>query len=292
MASLLRAAWVVALIFGALAVGALGARGASAQPQQVAITAVDLGGRVMPFEQFRAEAHAGCPGDASSPPVPHLHTKSGGPAVAIDLTEVADPAPGGCGFGIVVQGAPNSAPIGLVNVDAAALARWTARTGIEVVSVSAAVPANAPATPTRPAATAPTTLLSSPERPPEDTSRLSTRARVLIVVPLTLLLGAGLAYYMTRHTEPVRASTWTPSTRVEMVEPTADGGLLSARLSRGHAGLLAAPDPQAVEVEPDAVDEPDAEGTPAVAVLDRTDDAGAHAPEDDGVGPGSPRDAD
>ncbi|MEI7926245.1 MAG: hypothetical protein WCI61_08685, partial [Chloroflexota bacterium] len=146
--------------------------------------------------------------------------------------------------------------------------------------------------PARPTATAPTTPLSSPERPPEDTSRLSTQARVLIVVPLTLLLGVGLAYYMTRHAEPVPANTWTPSTRVEMVEPTADGGLLSARLSRGHAGLLAAPDPVAVEVTPDEAHEPGTEGAPTVAVLDRVDAAGARAPEDDGVGPASPRDAD
>ena len=293
MASLLRGAWVVVLVLGALIAGALGAPGASAQTPapQVAITVVDLGGRLLPFEQFRAEVHAGCPADAG-PAVPHLHTKTGGPAIAIDLSEVADPAPAGCGFGLVQQGAPSSALIGLANVDSAALARWTARTGIDVAGASAAVPAGAPARPTAAAPTAPTTPLSSPERPPEDTSGLSTSTRVLIVVPLTLLLGVGLAYYMTRHTPPGSATTWAPSTQVELVEPTADGGLLSARLSQGHAGLLAAPEPTPPDATADeATDATDAksDGT-AVAVLDRPQGEDEDHGQRDDVTPRGPSD--
>ena len=112
------------------------------------------------------------------------------------------------------------------------------------------------------------------------------------MVPLTLLLGVGLAYYMTRHTPPGSATTWAPSTQVELVEPTADGGLLSARLSQGHAGLLAAPEPTPPDATADeATDATDAksDGT-AVAVLDRPQGEDEDHGQRDDVTPRGPSD--
>ena len=110
-------------------------------PSMVSILVLEVGGKLLPLEQFQAEVAVGCPLGGSDPR-PHFRTRSGGPAIALDNTEVRAPDPK-CGFGLVDTNAPESAPLRAVDVPVTLVEAWTARTGILVVSNAA--PASTPA---------------------------------------------------------------------------------------------------------------------------------------------------
>jgi hypothetical protein len=209
-------------------VSAVSGRAGAQQPPtppaagQVAVTVVDHDGKLIPFEVFRAEVHAGCP--ATGAPVAHLHPARGATALAFDLTEVPDPAPTGCGFGTTEQGTPASVHLRLANIDATVLAAWSARTGLQVATMEA-IPA---ATPTiSPRALEPTQAV--PEFP------LARVGLVLAVLMVTSVIGG---YYIRLQSQPVPERPWNS---LDFDEPE-DGGELRARLARGHADLAALPE--------------------------------------------------
>lgn len=197
---------------------------AGAQPAAVSIPVVAYDGKLLPFEQFQADRHPGCPAGGGEPAA-HLHTRSGRPAVALDLTEVADPAPTGCGFGLLQQGTPGSALVQLANVTPAVLAEWSARTGITVSGGDAVPPDGAqPPAPTPPAA-----------RPAPVTPFPTDR----VALVLALMLAAGVIAGYLVNLRAARPSA-EDSALAQDHEP-ADGGVLRQRLARGHSGLLALP---------------------------------------------------
>ena len=236
---LLGALAAVVLVTGMLADGAHSVRAQQPGPF-FSVAVVEHAGRHFPFEQFKADVHAGCP--ATGTPAAHLNTASGRPALSLDLIEVADPAPAGCGFGLVQQGVPGSAVIRLANVDSATITAWTARTGINLTTTGDAVPAATPP----PAAT--------PAGPPAPASpggevRLGRWPLSVLIVPALMLLG-GLAAGLYVRSRQASARRVAVEETVAATEPE-EGGEQRARIARGHAGLLALPvDPPAADPDP------------------------------------------
>lgn len=282
----------VALIFAALLVLVVPLPAARAQRGTVAIVVFERAGRLFPLEQFRVESRAGCPaGSGEDTAQPHLRTRSGGPATALDLTEVTDPDPAGCGFGVVRAGAPGTTGVRSAEVDAATLAAWTARTGISVPPPGgSAAPAPAPApTPTeRPAAPLPT---GTPARPAATASPADPSARVLVVLlaamVVALIGGSALAALLHRRRPVPSLELRYPTGRGALAEVDGAGEVPEAWMVDGapraarHVGMFD-PAPGAGElVDPDASDDLDPEA-PTIAELDEAANGSADGGPDGG----------
>jgi hypothetical protein len=195
----------------------------------VSITVIERDGRLLPFEQFRAEVHDSCA--VGGLPVPHLHPRSGGAAIAIDRTSVADPAPDGCGFGPPQGGAPGAAVVRLASVEPAAAQAWSGMTGIPLTTSAAAPP---PGTETPAAITTPAVNV---ERNAPTIS--NTPIWSMLIVPLLLLAGvAGGCILTNRGAKPATHPAAERRPQLEDYEPLDGDGALRERLARGHAGLL------------------------------------------------------
>ncbi|MGE3855791.1 MAG: hypothetical protein AB7G21_02400 [Dehalococcoidia bacterium] len=269
---------VVVAVVLALPRAASAQTGTSTPP--VSLTVIDFAGRVLPFEQFRAEVHDSCA--PAGAPVPHLHTRTGGPAIAIDRTPVPDPAPEGCGFGPIQAGVPGATVVRLANVDPADVQAWSALTGIPLTT-AAAVPDGTPVP--LPSAT-PTAVATVPVDAPTVTTG---SVWSLLVVPLVLLAGVIGAYILAgRRSRPAAAP---PRERLEDYEP-ADGGVVRERLTRGHAGLLALPaePPPPPLPPPDPLDESREEQPEDVAPVGAPSPVTDEAAGTDVPGSSEPRD--
>lgn len=217
----------------------------------MSITVIDHSGRVLPFEQFRAEVHDSCA--VGGVPVPHLHTLNRGPAIAIDRTPVPDPAPQGCGFGAIQGPASSASVVRLANVSPAEVRAWSTLTGIPLTT-SAAVPPDGESR--APAAATPDVTV---ERDAPTVSNTSVWS--MLVVPLLLLAGVAGGYLLANRGAKSAAAPSRNTPRVGDYEPSDGDGVLRERLTRGHAALLALPveapalpaaETEDVEVQPDA----------------------------------------
>jgi len=179
------------------------ATGAQAGVIPVAVV-IDRDGHVLPIAGLHPETHAGCPPTGAPAGLAHYHPRSGATALALDLTEVPDPDPQGCGFGLIPGGFPNSIAERQVEVPAAVFAAWSARYGETIEADPAAAEA-------------------------DDSGRLS---RFLVVFAIALAVGGmlGVAAYRggpPRRPAPVRSGWGTYGS----------GGRLDAR----HAGMFTPP---------------------------------------------------
>ena len=248
------------MLIGLVVAAFIAPRVVVAQQATVSINVIDYNGKVLPFEQFRADSNDHCAPNGA--PLVHLHAING-PAVAIDLTEVPDPAPQGCGFGVLQGSGPTAATLRLANVTPAQVAAWSKKTSIEILSITAAVPADS----------------LDPAK-----SAAATRQRLLLFAVIPLSLIAGLVVGLVMYSRAVRrhrleAARYHLAPRAAWDEPE-DGGLLRDRLARGHAELLdaaAAPaptlaEPEVVDDEPPEVVDVEASKPGSEHPDDRTDD--------------------
>ena len=203
----------------------------------VSIIVIDLGGKLLPIEQFKSDTREGCPlgGGALAP---HFRTRSGGPAIAIDLTEVADPNRSGCGYGLVQTGAADSAMVRIADLRPAELDAWNAKTGLSagVVGTSASPPRVNELVPTPSA--------------PEPAGWATGIARILMIVGAALAAGLLVGALVYRR-EQRRARGDLDSAYSAYPEPG------DAPLDEHHAGMLTMPEVIAPPQE-EAVSEDDA----------------------------------
>ncbi len=205
-----------------------GARLASAQQATsiVSIIVIEQRGRLLPIEQFETVVDMSCLGPAGGgTPVPHFHTKSRGPAIAIDLSEVPDPAPEACGFGLTETSTPGSAGIRTAQTTTEAVAAWEARTGLEpvVIGIGAVLEPDT--------ATDPFAWITAPEQ------RVALAFAAAVIVAITAGGIAGLLVYRSEQ----RASTPAPTKAAMRAATEAiERAEISDRLSEAHRGLLAA----------------------------------------------------
>ncbi len=213
----MRVVGIVLLVAVALSLSMTSSR-VVAQQATVAINVVDYNGKLLPFEQFRAESNDHCAPNGAA--LVHLHANNG-PATAIDLSEVPDPAPQGCGFGVLQAGAGlPAATVRLANVTQNQVAAWSKKTGVEILSVSAAIPANAA---------------------DEVRAGAATRRRLVLfaVIPAAVIAGlvvGVLLYSCLRRRQRGEVAPTHLGPRTAWDDPE-DGGLLRERLARGHARL-------------------------------------------------------
>ncbi len=208
-------------------------RVAGAQQSTVAINVIDHGGKLLPFEQFKAESNEHCAPSGS--PLVHLHAING-PAVAIDLSEVPDPAPQGCGFGSLQGGGgAQAATLRLANVTPAQVAAWSKKTNIEILSVSASIPPDAPG------------------QPPTLRATLLRWLPVAGLVALALAVVGGVLVVWRARRTAAEAARYRLAPRPIWDDPD-DDGLLRERLARGHADLIDAEEVPAPVMQRDESD--------------------------------------
>jgi len=197
-------------LVAAVALICLAFRSAHAQQPQdlVSIVVLDVGGKLLPVEQFTAQLRAGCPKDGSQPLRPHFRPRNGDVAIAIDSTAVPDPDPTGCGFGIVEAGTPESARLTTTEVPRGAVEAWTARTGILAIVVGTPTPVALPAARVDDRAVAPLTLWM----------RL---AMILVVALAAGLVTGGVVYVRERRrsAQPYLHETGDTSAQVDGRHP-------------------------------------------------------------------------
>ncbi len=230
-----------------------GSRAVLAQTSDlVSIIAIEVDRHVLPIEQFVAEARIGCQSGASLS-APHFRTRSGGPAIAIDLNRVPDPDVAGCGFGLSQSGLPSSAAVRVASASRAKVEAWNRATGLSAAILGPA-PVPAPVPELTPVAlpgvalgeTAPAGIGLVPIGP----------GRVLMVLALALAAGLGAGVIVYRREQQSAPANVAP-TGVSHVDVPVDV-LAGAR----HAGMLRSVDVTPVDATVPEIAAPELE--PAV----------------------------
>lgn len=230
-------------------------------PAATSIIVIDQGGKLLPIEQFEAHVDAACPGEAGAPPPAYFRTRTRGPAIAIDLSEVPDPAPTGCGFGLTTVNARGAAALVIAGVTPEAIAAWTRRTGLmpTVMAVDAAPPSVATPVPLP---------VATPTPPPSTAANAAEamhRFRLALGFGLPLALAVGLLVGSLVYRRAQRQSeTLDDMTLADETSAAIEDADLDDRLAHGHRGMLAEHS-ERVATDAPPIDEPveDADGDPS-----------------------------
>lgn len=201
--------------------------GGTAVPAFVSILAIEVGGKIVPIEQFEAHVDDSCKA-AAAQPTPHFHARGGASVIALDLTPVADPDPNGCGFGIVLSGA-GSADVHVVQVSPAEIAAWTKRTGVE----PAIIGTSDKRLPDSPAVTPTGTT-------PAGATQAASGSRVFAVLGVALVcaIGTGLAAGAFIYRRERRVLDIADAEAVRAASAAIEETDVNDSLARAHRGML------------------------------------------------------